>query len=77
LEADHFHPFERVANFLVSLVAKGDQESVCTELVVVTHHGQVHSNEFDGEAINNKFQFSVDRAADDVDDTCYDANQVL
>jgi hypothetical protein len=77
LEADHVHPFERVANFLVSLVAKGDQESVCTELVVVTHHGQVHSNEFDGEAINNKFHFSVDRAADDVDDTCYDANQVL
>ena len=54
----------------MSLVAKGDQELVGAELVVVTHHWQVHPNAFGGEGINNKFHFNVDRAADDVDDTC-------
>ena len=39
LEADHFHPIKRVANFVVSLAAKGNQESVGAELDVVTHHG--------------------------------------
>jgi hypothetical protein len=39
LEANHFHPFERVANFVLSLVAEGNQESVGAELNVVTHHG--------------------------------------
>jgi hypothetical protein len=68
--ADHVHPFEQVANFVVSLVAKGNQESVGAELDVVTHHGQVHSNEFDGEGINNEFHFDVDCAADDVGDAC-------
>ena len=70
MEADHFHPFERVADFVVSLVAEGNQESVGAELDVVTHHGRVHPNEFNGKGINNKFHFDVDRAADDVDDTC-------
>ena len=39
LEADHFYLFERVANFVVSLVAEGNQESVSAELDEVTHHG--------------------------------------
>jgi hypothetical protein len=39
LEADHFHPFERVANFVVSTAAKGNQEPACAELDVITHHG--------------------------------------
>jgi hypothetical protein len=39
LEADHFHPLERVAYFVVSATAKGSQESVSTELDVVAHHG--------------------------------------
>ena len=39
LEADHFHPFERVAYFDVSLVPKGNQESVGAKLDVVAHHG--------------------------------------
>ena len=40
LEADHFHPFERVAYFvLVSLVSKGNEESVGAKLDVVAHHG--------------------------------------
>jgi hypothetical protein len=38
LEAYHFHPFERVADFLVSLVSKGNQESVGTKLDVIAHH---------------------------------------
>ncbi len=71
LEADHFHPFEWVANFLVSLVAEGNQELVGAELDVVTHHGRVHPNEFNGEGINNKFHFNVDHAADDVGDACF------
>ncbi len=71
MEADHFHPFKWVTNFVVSLVAEGNQESVSAELDVVTHHGRVHPNEFDGEGINDKFHFDVDRAADDVDDVCF------
>ena len=39
LEADHFHPFERVAYFVVSLVSKVNQESVGAKLDVVAHHG--------------------------------------
>ena len=38
LEAYHFHPFERVVYFLVSLVPEGSQESVGTKLDVVAHH---------------------------------------
>ena len=45
---------------------EGNQESVGAELDVVTHHGQVHSNEFDSEGINNEFHFGVNHAADDV-----------
>ena len=70
MEADHFHPFEKVADFVVSLVAEGNQESVGAELDVVTHHGRVHPNEFDGEGINNEFHFNADRTADDVGDAC-------
>ncbi len=39
LEADHFHPFKRVTNCVVSTAAKGNQELVCAELDVITHHG--------------------------------------
>ena len=39
LEAYHFHPFERVAYFVVSLVSKGNQEPVGAKLDVVAHHG--------------------------------------
>ena len=38
--------------------------------MVVTHCGQVHPNEFNGEGINNKFYFDVDCTADDVGDAC-------
>ena len=38
LEAD-LHPFEWVANFAVSVAAKGNQESIGAELDVVAHHG--------------------------------------
>ena len=39
LEADCFHPLERVVDMVVFLVLKGDQELVSTKLDVVTHHG--------------------------------------
>ena len=57
----------------MSLTAEGDQEPVSAELDVVTHHGQIHPNEFDREGIDDKFHFNVDCAllmADDVDGTC-------
>ena len=55
----------------MSLVAKGNQELVCTKLDVVAHHDQFHPNEFNREGINNKFHFNVDRTADDVNDACF------
>jgi hypothetical protein len=71
LEADHFHPIKQVANFVVSLAAKGNQESVGAELDVVAHHGQVHPNEFNREGIDDEFHFNIDFTADDVDDVCF------
>ncbi len=71
MEADHFHPIKQVANFVVALAAKGNQDLVGTELDVVAHHGQVHPNEFDREGINDEFHFNVDCTADDVDDVCF------
>ena len=71
MEADHFPPFKRVADFVVPLVANGNQELVGAVLDVVSHHGQVLPNEFDREGINNKFHFDVDHTADDVGDMCY------
>ena len=70
MEADHFHPFEWVADFVLSLVAEGDKELVGAELDVVAHHGRIHLNEFEGEGINNEFHFDVVRAADNVGDVC-------
>jgi hypothetical protein len=64
LEADHFHPIKRVANFVVSLAVQGNQKSVGAELDVVAHHGRVHPNEFDREGIEDKFHFNVNCTAD-------------
>ncbi len=58
LEADHFHPIKRVADFVVSLAAKGNQELVGAELDVAAHHGQVHPNEFNREGIDDEFHFN-------------------
>ena len=55
----------------MSLVSKGNQESVSTKLDVVAHHRCVHSNEFNGEGVDNKFHFDDDRAVDDFNDTCF------
>jgi hypothetical protein len=55
LKADCFHPLKRVAEFVISTAAKGDQESVFAELDVVAHHDQIHPNEFNREGIDNEF----------------------
>ena len=46
----------------MSLTAEGDQEPVSAELDVVTHHGQIHPNEFDREGIDDEFHFNADCA---------------
>ena len=71
LEADCFHPLERVVNVVVFLVSEGNQESVCTKLDVVAHHGQIHADEFNGEGISDKFHFYVDCAVDNLDVVCF------
>ncbi len=69
LEADGFHPFERVPNFEVSIAAKAKKESVGAESDVVEHHGGIHANEFDRESVDDEFHFDCDGAADDLDDS--------
>ena len=69
MEADGFHPFERVPNFEVSVAAKAKKESVGTESDVVAHHGGIHANEFDREGVDNEFHFDCDGTADDFGDS--------
>ncbi len=67
LKTDRLHPFERAPNFEVTVAAKAKEESVSTEFDIVAHHGGVHSDQFDGKGINNKFHFNCDGAANDLD----------
>jgi hypothetical protein len=69
LEADGFHPFERVPNFEVSVAAKAKKESVGAESDVVAHHGGIHADEFDREDVDNKFHFDCNSTADDLDNS--------
>ena len=69
LEADGFHPFERVPNFEVSIAAKAKKESVGAESDVVAHHGGIHADEFDREGVDDEFHFDCDGAADDLDNS--------
>ena len=68
LETDCLHPFKRVPNFVVAVAPEAEKESVGAKFDVVTHHGQVHPYQFDGEGINYEFHFDLDRAAHDLND---------
>ena len=59
LEADGFHPFERVPHFEVSVTVKAEKESVGAESNVVAHHGRVHADEFDGEGVDGEFHLNI------------------
>ncbi len=69
LEADGFHPFERVPNFEVSIAAKAKKESVGAESDVVAHHGGIHADEFDRKGVDDEFHFNCDGAADDLNNS--------
>ena len=55
LKTDCFHPFEWVPSFEVTVAAKAEEESVGAEFDVVAHCSGVHSDQFDGEGIDNEF----------------------
>ena len=55
----------------MSATSKGDQQAVSAELDVVTHHGRIHSNEFDGKGVHHKFHLNVNCAANNFDDACF------
>ena len=38
LETDRLHPFERIANTVVTAISKVDKKSIGTEFNVVAHH---------------------------------------
>ncbi len=38
LETDRLHPFERIANSVVTVISKVDKKSIGTEFNVVAHH---------------------------------------
>ena len=69
LKADHFHPFERVPNFDVTVTAKAEKESVHAKFDVVAHHSGVHSDQYDGEGISDEFHLNCNCTADDLDDS--------
>jgi len=68
LETDCHHPFKWVPNFVVAVAPEAEKESVSAKFDVVAHHGQVHPYQFDGESINYKFHFDLDRTAHDLND---------
>ena len=67
LKADHFHPFERVPSFEVTVTAKAEKESVGAKFDVVAHHSGVYSDQFEGEGISDEFHL-------DCNCTAYDLN---
>jgi hypothetical protein len=69
LKADCLRPFKQVPSFEVTVAAKAKEELVSTEFDVVAHHGEVHSNQFDGKGVNNEFNFDCDGAANDLGDS--------
>ena len=51
------------------VTSEAEEKSVGTaEFDVVAHHCQVHSNQFDGEGINNEFHFNCNCTAHGLDD---------
>jgi len=69
LKADRFHPFERVPSFEVTVAAKAEKESVGAKFDVVAHHCGVHSDQFDGEGISDKFRLDCNCTADDINNS--------
>ena len=55
----------------MSAASQSNQQAIGAELDVVTHHGQVHSNEFNREGIHYKFHLNFDCTANDFDDACF------
>ena len=71
MKANRFHPFEWVPSFevTVAVAAKAEEELVGAEFDVVAHRSGVHSNQFDGEGINNKFHLNCNCTANDLNDS--------
>ncbi len=69
LKADCFHPFDQVPNFEVTVAAKAEEESVSAKFDVVAHHSGVHSNQFNGEGISNKFHLDCNCTAEDLNNS--------
>ena len=69
LKIDCLHPFEWVPNVEVTVAAKAQEQSVSTEFDIVARHGGVHSDQFNGKGINDKFHFNCNSTADDLNDS--------
>ena len=67
-KANHFHPFEWVLNFEVTVATKAEEQSVSAEFDVVTHPCRVPSNQFNGEGFDNEFHLDCNCTADNLDD---------
>ncbi len=68
LQANCFHPFEQISDPEVTVAPKGEKKLISAEFDVVAHHRRVHSNQFDGEGVNNKFHLDFDCTAHDLND---------
>jgi hypothetical protein len=69
--ADHFHPFEWIPNFVMATASEGNYESIGQEFDVITNHSGIHSNQFNGEGINNTLLPNFNSAFDDLNDPCF------
>jgi hypothetical protein len=70
LETNRLHPFERIANSVVTVTPETKKKSIGTEFDVVAHHARVHPDQFNGEGVDNEFHFGLNRAAYDSSDAC-------
>ncbi len=68
LQANCYHPFEQISDLEVTVAPKGEKKSIGAEFDIVAHHHQVHSNQFNGEGVNNKFHLNFNCTAHDLDD---------
>ena len=68
LQADCLHPFEWITCLVVTIATKGEKKSVRTKYNVIAHHGGVHSDQLNGEGIDNNFPLDFNLAAHDFND---------
>jgi hypothetical protein len=66
LQANSFHPFDWIPNFVMAMASEGDKESIGAKFDVITHHSGIHSNHFNGEGVNNKLHLNFNCASDDL-----------